>query len=124
MANIKRSSRFRSQVFQKARQGRGDDIDVLDVVVSIAMLISRQELSIKELLQVCQCRAPEKRSIWDTTQKWNAPSLLQCFGEVVFRLLILVWPDLVDNNTCNTDIVVLTQDTIQLQLIKGRTCSE
>lgn len=83
------------------------------------VLISRYKFCLKKLLPICQSGTPEKLTVGDAPQQWYAPSLHHGLGHVVFRLFEFLRNDLVDDDTGHADIVVLAENAVQLQFVKG-----
>mmetsp|Transcript_17526 Transcript_17526/g.50157 ORF Transcript_17526/g.50157 Transcript_17526/m.50157 type:complete len:349 (-) Transcript_17526:202-1248(-) len=118
MTYVKRTRWLLSHVLKEPRKRRRHEIQIRYFVVSEAMTSARNHFSFEQSLQVCKSGTTQIRSVWNNTQKRHAPHVHKCSAHVMLRLLVFVELDFVNDNSSNIHAVLLTQHSIQLQLIK------
>ena len=73
VTNVKCPTWFFSQILQKACQRGGDNIYILDGIMSEFVFLTGQEFRCEECFQIRQGWTAEKGSVWDTSQQWHSP---------------------------------------------------
>jgi hypothetical protein len=86
--------------------------------VAKATVASTNQSRIKHVFKINQGGTSKKGTIRDASQQRNAPRLHQRFAQVLLCLLELVGHDFVNDNASNAHLIMMTENSIQLQFIK------
>mmetsp|Transcript_18614 Transcript_18614/g.30463 ORF Transcript_18614/g.30463 Transcript_18614/m.30463 type:complete len:230 (+) Transcript_18614:126-815(+) len=90
-----------------------------NIIMPVTMIASRKEHCPECRLDICKSGTTEVRPIWNDSKNrwsrfpiWTCPHLIYRFCQIFPSLIVLVWLDLVDYNTCNIDAVLQAERTV------------
>lgn len=114
VADVQRPGVFAAYILQEPRKARRDKVDVPHAVVAVAVRMAADKLALEQPLQVRKGRAAEEGTVGDAPQQRDAPHVAEGLRHVLFCLFVLFRDDLVDDYAGDGDVVLLTEDAVEL----------